>query len=945
MLEGPYLTLYRSLSRDIPEGRLFHDPLRTLAYGSDASFYRMVPRLVVQVESEGEVTAVIGACRRLRTPMTFRAAGTSLAGQAVTDSVMVQLGPSWKNIRIGENASRVSLQPGVVGAHANARLLPFGRKIGPDPASIDAAMIGGIVANNSSGMCCGTAQNSYKTLAGMRVILADGSLLDTNDPESREAFRRSHADLLGGLSEVAAALRRNSPLSERVRRKYKLKNTTGYSLNALIDFEDPIEILQHLMVGSEGTLGFLSDVTFHTVPEHPHKATALIIFPDIGRACQAIPPLKRQRVAAAEVMDRASLRSVETRPGMPEYLRELGPDAAALLVETRAADSATLHEQMEAVARSISHLPTVLPIRFTTDDAEFSRLWNIRKGLYPSSGAVRPPGTIILIEDVAVPVEVLDRATLELQALLQRYGHERAIIFGHALEGNLHFLLPLSFKDDAEIERFGRFTDDLCRMVVDKYDGSLKAEHGTGRQMAPYVEMEWGSEARALMKQIKGIFDPDSFLNPGVILNDDPQVHLKNLKPTPVVHPLVDKCVECGFCELSCPSKNLSLTPRQRIVVQRELSRLAVAGGGTEREKELRRLYRYYGNETCATDGLCALSCPVEIDTGALIKRLRSSEVLPAAERAADWIAGHMSTATSALRFTLNALDGLHRLAGSRMMRQVTAAARALSMNRLPAWNPAMPKGAQRIGKIAAPGRGAREVVYFPSCVSRSMGPSRQSLEPEGQITKMVALLHKAGWEVRWPARLDELCCGMAFASKGFSRQAEAKLRELEQALLEASRGGALPVLFDTSPCLWHWRQAASARAAPQVFEPVSFISRFLCDRLIFRPLPRTVALHVTCSARKMGLLDETRKLAELCAERVIIPESIGCCGFAGDRGFTVPELNASALRELKSELPLDCDHGYSTSRTCEIGMSLHSDKVYESIVYLVDAATAPMER
>jgi D-lactate dehydrogenase len=190
--------LHRRLARELPPERLVTDPLRLLAWGTDASFYRLVPQLLVVIDSEAELIRLLAHARGLKTPLTFRAAGTSLPGQAISDSVLVMLGDGWRGCRVAEGGWTISLQPAVIGATANKRLVPFKRKIGPDPASIDAAMIGGIAANNASGMCCGTAENSYRTLASMRLVLADGHVVDTGDAASRQAFAKARPDLLEG---------------------------------------------------------------------------------------------------------------------------------------------------------------------------------------------------------------------------------------------------------------------------------------------------------------------------------------------------------------------------------------------------------------------------------------------------------------------------------------------------------------------------------------------------------------------------------------------------------------------------------------------------------------------------------------------------------------------------------------------------------------------------
>ena len=941
MLPNAQDRLHHDLQQFIPAARLINDPLRTLAYGTDASLYRLIPKLVVRVESEDEMRRILVLAHQHGTPVTFRAAGTSLSGQAVTDSVLLQLGDGWRNWRIGEGAATISLQPGIIGGHANRYLAPYRRKIGPDPASINTCHVGGIAANNASGMCCGTAQNSYKTLKNMRVMLADGAVLDTGDPASREAFRASHGALLDRLAELGQRTRADATLAERIRNKFKIKNTCGYSLNALVDYEDPFEILQHLMIGSEGTLGFIAEITYHTVEEHTHKATALMIFPDIKTACEAVAALKSQPVAAVELMDRASLRSVENKAGMPPYFKDLPETAAALLVETRALDSATLNAQVEAITAGIVDLPTLHPYQFTDRPEEFTQLWAIRQGLFPSVGSARATGTTVIIEDVAVPVPRLAAMTLDLQRLFDKHGYTGSIIFGHALEGNLHFVITPDFANPTETERYKNFMDDVCRMIVHQYDGSLKAEHGTGRNIAPFVELEWGQQAYRLMREIKALFDPRNLLNPGVILNEDPEAHLKNIKPMAAVDPLVDKCIECGFCEPNCPSRALTLSPRQRIVGLREMARLRATGEDANRLRVIGEAYEYQGVDTCAADSLCSLTCPVGINTGTMMLKQRGQQRGTVAQWAGSLMAKQFAGVTAATRFSLTAANLSHRIFGTWLQGGVTGAARKLSGDRIPLWNRYMPTaGALPEPETeATPGR--PRVVYFPSCASRTMGPAKGDPEADALPVKTAALLRRAGFEVILPENRAALCCGQPFASKGLPEQADAKQREVEHALRVASRDGQDPIVIDTSPCTLRLKRDQE-QSGLKLYDITEFLHDFVLERLTLRKLPETVALHPTCSTTNMGLQAKLKAIAEACAEQVVIPDRISCCGWAGDKGFTYPELNASALRDLPAALPDDCRSGYSTSRTCEIGLSLHSGRYYRSIVYLVDRCSRP---
>ncbi|MBX9712839.1 MAG: 4Fe-4S dicluster domain-containing protein, partial [Pseudomonadaceae bacterium] len=528
-------------------------------------------------------------------------------------------------------------------------------------------------ANNSSGMCCGTAQNSYHTLAGMRLILADGSVLDSEDPLSVARFHASHGELLEQLTELGRQTRANTELAAKIRHKYRLKNTTGLSLNALIDYELPLDILSHLMVGSEGTLGFISSVTYHTVPDHPHKASALVVFPDVQSCCHAVTVLKSQPVSAVELLDRRSLRSVENKAGMPAWVKALSANACALLIESRAASQALLQEQLAQIMASIAHFPVEKQVDFSSDPVVYEQLWKIRKDTFPAVGAVRQTGTTVIIEDVTFPVEQLAAGVNRLLELFDKHHYDEAIIFGHALEGNLHFVFTQGFDTPEQVARYSAFMDEVTQLVAVEFGGSLKAEHGTGRNMAPFVELEWGSDAYQLMWTIKHLLDPHGILNPDVVLSVDPQIHLKHLKPLPAADEIVDKCIECGFCEPVCPAKGLTLSPRQRIVIWRDIQAKQRVGIDTT---ELEQAYQYQGIDTCAATGLCAQRCPVGINTGDLVRKLRARDAHHAGT--ANWLAGHFANALAGTRLTLMAANGVRQLLGAPRLAKASSVLRSL---------------------------------------------------------------------------------------------------------------------------------------------------------------------------------------------------------------------------------------------------------------------------
>ncbi|NDV79887.1 FAD-binding and (Fe-S)-binding domain-containing protein [Dysgonomonas sp. 511] len=939
MLPANYQQLKELLSKTIPQKRIITNPLQLLAYGTDASFYRLIPKIVVQVHNEEEAIEVIRQSAHLNIPVTYRAAGTSLSGQAISDSVLMVATHEWRKYTILDDGLKIKLQPGIVGARANIYLKPFGRKIGPDPASINAAMIGGIAANNASGMCCGIDQNSYKTVSDIRIVLYDGTVLDTSDEESKKAFRAKHHSIIAEIEQLRDDVKADGVLTERIKHKFKIKNTTGYSINALVDFDDPVEIIKHLMIGSEGTLAFISDITYNTVVDEEYKACTLMIYDTIEKACDVVPLLKNTPVSAVELLDRESVRSIEDDPEAPAYFRTLPETACLLLVDIRGNNKDELVEKESIIRKAVGSIPTLFPFEFTSDPKEYNFNWKARKGLLASIGGLRKTGTTCLIEDVAFPMDRLGEACVAMKKLFKDCGYADAVLYGHALDGNFHLVFSQDFNDPKEVQRYANMMDELVEIVVDRFDGSLKAEHGTGRNMAPFVEKEWGEAAYKMMLRIKKIFDPKHLINPGVIINENPKIHLENLKPLPEVNEIVDKCMECGFCEPHCVSEGLTLSPRQRIVIGREIARLASSGENPVRLKQMMNDAVYQLDETCATDGLCGLACPVKIDTGLFVKDVRHRDASETEKGIAASLGNHMAETTSAVRGGLNFVNFFHTILGSKLMGGIASTMRTASLKTIPKWNKDMPKGAKKIKDSVVNGGQQDKVVYFPSCINRSMGKSKGYDNADVQLTrKTEELLTRAGFTIIYPESLNSLCCGMAFSSKGLKEEGAKKSKELEDALLKASENGKYPVLFDMSPCFYTFHTAYTSKEL-KIYDPIEFMLDFVMPKLSVKNPRDIVSVFPVCSVKKIGMEEKLLQLAKMCAKDVAVVYS-NCCGFAGDRGFTYPELNEHGLRHLKEQVPSDCKDGYSTSRTCEIGLSEYGGINYKSIFYLIDEVT-----
>ena len=927
-------------------GRLHTRATDRLKMSHDASHYALVPQAVAEPVDAAEVGRLLGAAAAHGIPITFRSGGTSLSGQAGTDGILVDTRKHFRSIEVLDDGMRVRVGPGATVRAVNARLARHGRKLGPDPASEIACTLGGVVNNNSSGMACGTAANTYNTLDSLVLVLPSGTVIDTGAPDADERLRALEPELYAGLDRLRDRVRGNPASVRTLVQQFSMKNTMGYGLNSFLDHTGPVDVLAHLVVGSEGTLAFVASVVMHTVPLLPHAMTGLLVFDDLSAATGSLPAILETAPATIELMDAASLRVGQADPKADEALRRITVDRhAALLVEYQALTAEEVAALGAAALPGLTRLPVSTPAALASDPASRARLWNTRKGLYAAVAGARPSGTTALLEDIVVPVPALLPTCERLIELFARHGYEDPVIFGHAKDGNIHFMLNERLEGGGRMDRLLAFTDDMVALVLG-HEGSLKAEHGTGRIMAPFVRMQYGDELHDVMKEVKRLCDPRGLLNPGVILSDDPDEHTRNIKVAPTVEAEVDRCVECGYCEPVCPSRDLTTTPRQRIVLRREM-RAAEQAGDLALLHELEGDYEYDAVDTCAVDGMCQTACPVDINTGDLTKRLRAEATGPVAGFAWRTAARHWDGAT---RAASTALTVARALPDPVVSVPAELARRVGDDDIVPLWSSELPGGGRPRLDASAGGSPTtppvvREVVYFGACVGAMFGPSDAG---PGVRDAFVALCRQAGVRLVAPAGLPGLCCGTPWRSKGMRDGAAEMEARVAKALWAATRGGELDVVSDAASCteglvtsLAHAAERDSRYAGIRVVDAVAFVAAQVLPLL---PAPRRVgrvALHPTCSSTELGLNGALMTVARAVADEVFVPDSWGCCAFAGDRGMLHPELTASATRVQSREIadagPFDAYA--SCNRTCELGMTRATGHQYQHVLELLAAA------
>ena len=919
-------------AKEICKDRVYTDHLRRYAYGVDASCYSYLPKVVVKAEDEREVRRLIRLCQQCGTPFTFRAAGSSLSGQCSSEDVLIVCNDGFKKMEVIDDGKALKCECGVIGSDANELLKPYNRKIGPDPATLATALVGGILNNNSSGMCCGTAQNSYKTIRSIRVVLLDGTVLDTSDKKSIEQFLREKPQMVEDILQLRKEILADEELTHLIHHKYKIKNTTGYGLNSLVDFEDIIDIINHLFIGSEGTLGFVSEIVYNTVEDVPHKGCGLMFFSTLNDASLAVVALAnmgREKVVAAEMMDYQSLKAVQTLENVPDFVREVPEGTSAILFQTESYSKETVDENLAFIKEQLKDIPTAIPSLYSQDPKEYDSWWAIRKGILPIVGGQRRKGTTVITEDVCFQIEDFTKGIEMLTELFHKYDFvDGGVIFGHALSGNVHFNITPDFSDPKDTKNFGDLVKEMSERVSG-FGGSLKAEHGTGRMVAPFIEMEWGRKAYEINRRIKAIFDPTRILNPDVMITDDPDVYKKNLKAQCVIDDAFTICMECGFCEKNCPSRNLTLTPRQRIALLRETKRLENEGNFAI-ANELKKGYEYFGVETCAACSMCKGLCPLSIDTAQIALSMRRID--PPAPGLAKKIYDNFSSTLEMCRAGVS-LEGI---AGA-IITQKAISKITEGLHGVTGVTPYVPKTTPKANRYKLKNRikptNFEKVVYFSTCANRAFRQN-QGYDDQRSLQQVVeSLCNKAQIDIIYPEHIENLCCGLSF--ENYDDVHERAVKDLHDALMKASQNGKYPIVIDHSACFNH---AFKHMPDLEINDISEFLCKFVVPRLDITKCDERVLVHKQCKIKVLGKSQYIEDLARLCSDHVFNIKSFACDGFAGQKGFFTPELNKCATKDLASEVAeYGATLGVSSSSTCEIGLGESGGIPFVSVAYLLD--------
>jgi len=879
-------------------GDLSDSTLRRALYSSDASLYRVVPAVVAHPRDADEVAAALATCAALGVPLTCRGAGTSIAGNAVGTGVILDFSRHMNQVvSLDPEAATATVQPGVVQARLQQAAAPHGLRFGPDPSTHDRCTIGGMIGNNS----CGSRSLQYgrtsDNVAALDVLTGTGTRLRLTGPP--EAGRPASGDpQLAALGAVVA----DGLATIRTELGRFGRQVSGYALEHLLP-EHGFDV-RRALVGSEGTLAVVTAATVGLVRNPPHRALAVLGYPDMVSAADATPELLPLRPATCEGMDSRLVDVVRQRRGAGR-LPDLPPGSGWLLVEV------TGQTPDEALSRAREVLRTAGAVAgmVVTDPGHAAAIWRIREqgaglaGRTPA-GAPAYPGW----EDSAVPPASLGRYLRDLDGLLASYGLS-GIPYGHFGDGCLHLRLdfPLDQPDGQTVLR--EFLRQAAELVT-RYGGSLSGEHGDGRARSELLPVMYSPAAMALFGRVKEVFDPAGVLNPGVGVRPRPldadvraaQLHLTAGPATAgsrgtgqlasfsaAVHRCsgVGKCVAstAGTTRVMCPSYQATSdekdSTRGRARVLQEMVNGTLVTGGW-RAPEVREAL-----DLCLSCKACSSECPAGVDMAAY-----KAEVLSQAFRGRLRPRSHYSLGQLPRWARLASLaPGLANaaLTWPRLGRAARLAAGIDTRRSLPPFAPESFRSWFRRQAAAGPSPAGTPVLLLVDTFTNYFTPEI------GQAA--VAVLADAGFSVTVPRR--PTCCAITWISTGQLGAARRILRRTVADLTPARQAG-MPIVGLEPSCTATLRsdsadllETADARA---LADSVQTLSELLASTPGWTP-PRldgtTVVAQPHCHhSAVMGWEADAALLQGAGAELTRLG---GCCGLAGNFGMERGHYDVSA--------------------------------------------------
>jgi len=613
------------------QGDVFEDILHRVAFSTDASIYRIVPECIVVPRSVEDIVAVVQVAATEGIPIAPRGAGSGLAGESLCAGIVLDM-THMTRIDVHDHGETVTCEPGAVLDDVNAALAPLGRKIGPDPSSGNRATIGGSVANNATGAHSLIYGHLDEHVQSMEIVTSDAQVMTVTDQMPRESSRLSRLchDL---LSDHVNLIQESQPHTQRSR--------SGYSIAGVCQ-NDSIN-LARLLTGSEGTLAIFTKITLRTVPVPKHKALVQFEFSDLNHMAQAVPLIVTQKPAACELMDKRLMDMA--REALPQYQDLFPKDAAALLLVEHSGDTAEnvkvgIDRTIKAVGDLAQHTRKV----FDANDQQ--RLWTSRKDAVPllfRQGGTEHP--VAFMEDVSVEHTKLGKYVAGLETISRRHGVTMTY-FGHAGDGELHVRPFLDLHNPDHIKTMRSLADEVFALAW-SLGGTISGEHAEGLLRAAYVKKQFGEAYYSLLCHIKQLFDPKHILNPGKILNDDPDIMVKNLRRTPDLLPdrltselqfdtdeLAHELMLCNGCGL-CRTHNEGLrlcpvframgdelaTPRAKATILDYWATGQLDDKVTE-SSEFRKLL-----DLCINCKACQQQCPSRVDVSKLMGAARARYV------------------------------------------------------------------------------------------------------------------------------------------------------------------------------------------------------------------------------------------------------------------------------------------------------------------------------